>query len=195
MSRAQRPFWSSVAAAPRLPLRRTSLRSSRRRSLLALGQGGTAALYLAPSRFAGRNRARPCADRSSCRTHPVGTRLRAPCTAARFHLGPSVSARRIRARSRADRCLAAGRARTAAALGALARPPDGPAEQRARALWLAEDAARELPNLTLEDALQLVHLYAELGSPNYERAALRWLERYLTEGMPAPSHIRRPRMD
>jgi hypothetical protein len=27
-----------------------------------------------------------------------------------------------------------------------------------RALWLAEDAARDLPNLPLEDALQLVHL-------------------------------------
>jgi len=27
-----------------------------------------------------------------------------------------------------------------------------------RALWAAEDAARELPNLPLEDALQLVHL-------------------------------------
>jgi integrase len=34
-----------------------------------------------------------------------------------------------------------------------------------RALWLAEDAARELPNLPLEDALQLVHLYFERGSP------------------------------
>ena len=41
-----------------------------------------------------------------------------------------------------------------------------------RALWLAEDAARELPNLPLEEALQLVHLYAEHGSPNYEKAAL-----------------------
>jgi hypothetical protein len=41
-----------------------------------------------------------------------------------------------------------------------------------RALWLAEDAARELPNLPLEDALQLVHLYAERGSPKYEKAAL-----------------------
>ena len=38
-----------------------------------------------------------------------------------------------------------------------------------RALWLAEDAARELPNLPLEDALQLVHLYAERGSPKYEK--------------------------
>ena len=27
---------------------------------------------------------------------------------------------------------------------------------------MAEDAARELPNLPLEDTLQLVHLYAEL---------------------------------
>jgi hypothetical protein len=37
---------------------------------------------------------------------------------------------------------------------------------------LAEDAARELPNLPLdEDALQLVHLYADRGSPKFERAA------------------------
>jgi len=45
-----------------------------------------------------------------------------------------------------------------------------------------EDAARELPVLSLEDALQLVKLYAERGSPKYERAAMRWLEQYLTEG-------------
>jgi len=32
----------------------------------------------------------------------------------------------------------------------------------------AEDAARELPNLPLEDLLQLVHLYAERGSPKYD---------------------------
>ena len=57
------------------------------------------------------------------------------------------------------------------------------------ALWLAEDAARELPNLPLEEALQLVHLYAERGSPKYERAALRWLERYLTEGSPRLAHL------
>jgi len=53
-----------------------------------------------------------------------------------------------------------------------------------RALWLAEDAARELPNLSLQDALQLVHLYADRGSPKFERAAMRWLERYLTESSP-----------
>jgi hypothetical protein len=53
-----------------------------------------------------------------------------------------------------------------------------------RALWLAEDAARELPNLSLPEALQLVHLYAERGSPKFEPAARRWLVRYLTEGTP-----------
>jgi hypothetical protein len=35
----------------------------------------------------------------------------------------------------------------------------------------------------LEDALQLVHLYVARGSP-YEKAAMRWLERYLAEGSP-----------
>ena len=61
-----------------------------------------------------------------------------------------------------------------------------------RALWMAEDAARELPNLPLADALQLVHLYAERGSPKYEKAAMRWLERYLTEGSPRLQHFASP---
>jgi hypothetical protein len=55
---------------------------------------------------------------------------------------------------------------------------------------LAEDAARELPKLALEDALQLVHFYAERRSPKFEKAALRWLERYLTEGTPRLRHLR-----
>ena len=55
----------------------------------------------------------------------------------------------------------------------------------AEPFWLAEDAARELPNLPLEDALQLVHLYFERGSPKAEPAARRWLVRYLTEGSPS----------
>jgi hypothetical protein len=58
-----------------------------------------------------------------------------------------------------------------------------------RALWAAEDAARELPNLPLEDALQLVRLYAECGSSKYERAAMRWLERYLDESSPRLQHF------
>ncbi len=48
----------------------------------------------------------------------------------------------------------------------------------------AEDAAFELGALALEDALALVYLYADAGSPKYERAALRWLERYLAESSP-----------
>jgi hypothetical protein len=47
---------------------------------------------------------------------------------------------------------------------------------------MAEDAARELPNLSLDDALQLVRLYADQGSPKFQKAALRWLQRYAAEG-------------
>jgi hypothetical protein len=35
----------------------------------------------------------------------------------------------------------------------------------------------------------LVHLYADRSSPKYEPAALRWLERYLTEGTPRLQHF------
>jgi hypothetical protein len=56
-------------------------------------------------------------------------------------------------------------------------------------VWASEDALRELPNLPLEDALQLVHLYAERGSPKYEKAARRWLEGYLSEGTPRLQHF------
>jgi hypothetical protein len=52
-------------------------------------------------------------------------------------------------------------------------------------VWVAEAVARELPKVSLEDALRLVHLYGEKESPKYERAAMRWLERYLTERTPA----------
>lgn len=60
-----------------------------------------------------------------------------------------------------------------------------------RALWMAEDAARELPNLSLEDALQLVHLYAAHESPKFEPAARRWLIRYLAEGTPSMRDVAR----
>jgi hypothetical protein len=58
-----------------------------------------------------------------------------------------------------------------------------------RALWAAEDAAREMHELALEDALQLVHLYAERESPKYEKGAMRWLEQYLVEGSPRLQHF------
>jgi hypothetical protein len=42
---------------------------------------------------------------------------------------------------------------------------------------------------SLDDALRLVHLYAERESPKYECAAMRWLERYLTETSPRLQHF------
>jgi hypothetical protein len=48
-------------------------------------------------------------------------------------------------------------------------------------LIAAEASAREVGNLTLEEALRLLFLYAEKDPTKYERAALRWLVRYLTE--------------
>jgi hypothetical protein len=53
-----------------------------------------------------------------------------------------------------------------------------------RALWMAEDAARKPPKVPPRDALQLVHPCAERGSPRYEKAALRRLERYSSSALP-----------
>jgi hypothetical protein len=75
---------------------------------------------------------------------------------------------------------------------------------------MAEDAARGLPNLPLEDALQLVHLYAERGSPKEGGAAMarallsavirRAVDRELqragqlrTPPRPTSTSVRRPR--
>jgi hypothetical protein len=49
-------------------------------------------------------------------------------------------------------------------------------------LVIAEATAREITNLTLEEALRLLFLYAEKEPIKYERAALRWLARYVTDG-------------
>jgi hypothetical protein len=56
-------------------------------------------------------------------------------------------------------------------------------------VWVAEAVARELPRVSLEDALKLVHLYAEKESPKFERAALKWLARYLDERSPELSEV------
>lgn len=48
----------------------------------------------------------------------------------------------------------------------------------------AESAAREFEKLPLDFALALVHLYGEKRDRLYERAALRYLERYITETVP-----------
>jgi len=73
--------------------------------------------------------------------------------------------------------------------GAAQRPRPLPSSDRTPRTLGGWDAARELPNFPLEDALQLVHLYAEHGSPKYEKAALRWLERYLAESSPELKHF------
>ena len=49
-------------------------------------------------------------------------------------------------------------------------------------LVIAEATAREIGRLTLEEALRLLFLYAEHDPIKFERAALRWLSRYVTEG-------------
>ena len=51
-------------------------------------------------------------------------------------------------------------------------------------LWVAEAEALEMPRVSLEDALKLVYLYAEKESPKYERAAMKFLRRYLEEKEP-----------
>lgn len=69
----------------------------------------------------------------------------------------------------------------------LFRPPFAPSSSvpsRTATCWVAEAAARDLPQVSLEDALKLVHLYAEKESPKYEAAAMKWLSRYLKESSP-----------
>ncbi len=52
-------------------------------------------------------------------------------------------------------------------------------------VWVAEAVARELPHVPLEDALKLTRLYAEKERwDKFERAATRWLRRYLDEKSP-----------
>lgn len=50
---------------------------------------------------------------------------------------------------------------------------------------VAESVAREFPTLPLDYALALTHLYGEKGDRRYEAAALRYLERYITEAGPS----------
>jgi hypothetical protein len=58
-----------------------------------------------------------------------------------------------------------------------------------RNLRAAEDAARELGRLSLEDALGLCVLYRQCVPGRYERAAVRWLERFIAEKRPALEEV------
>ena len=54
---------------------------------------------------------------------------------------------------------------------------------------MAETVAREFPVLPLDFALALVHLYGEKGDSRYERAALRYLARYMAEADPSLADV------
>jgi hypothetical protein len=58
-----------------------------------------------------------------------------------------------------------------------------------RNLTAAEQAAFERPFIPLVDARALVELYAEKGDPKFERAALKYLARYLTEANPSLTDV------
>jgi len=54
----------------------------------------------------------------------------------------------------------------------------------ARNLVNAETAAREMGSLSLYDALSLRELLAATDPKRYERAALRWVQRFIDERLP-----------
>ena len=56
-------------------------------------------------------------------------------------------------------------------------------------LTAAEQAAFEVAFVALAQARSLVELYAEKGDPKYERAALKYLARYLAEGEPSLADV------
>ena len=56
-------------------------------------------------------------------------------------------------------------------------------------LAAAEQAAFEIPFIPLASARTLVELYAEKGDPKFERAALKYLARYLAEGKPSLTDV------
>jgi hypothetical protein len=53
----------------------------------------------------------------------------------------------------------------------------------------AEIAAREMGGLSLADALALCELLANTDPQRYERAALRWLERFIDEQLPPLAEV------
>jgi hypothetical protein len=50
-------------------------------------------------------------------------------------------------------------------------------------------AAREMGGLSLEDALLLCDLLAELNPPRFQRAAARWLQRFIEERSPPLAEV------
>jgi len=59
----------------------------------------------------------------------------------------------------------------------------------ARNVANAETAAREMGGLSLADALALCELLAACDPKRYERAALRWLQRFIDERLPPLTEV------
>jgi hypothetical protein len=58
-----------------------------------------------------------------------------------------------------------------------------------RHLNAAEMAAREMGRLSLEDALSLCALIVDLDRARADRAALRWLQRFIDERQPSLAEV------
>ena len=58
-----------------------------------------------------------------------------------------------------------------------------------RNVQAAEMAAREMGGLSLSDALLLCELLANADPARYERAALRWLQRFIDERSPPLTEV------
>ena len=58
-----------------------------------------------------------------------------------------------------------------------------------RHVQAAEMAAREMGGLSLADALLLCELQARVDPARYERAALRWLQRFINERTPPLTEV------
>ena len=58
-----------------------------------------------------------------------------------------------------------------------------------RHVHAAEMAAREIGGLSLADALLLCELLANVDPARYERAALRWLQRFIDERLPPLTEV------
>jgi hypothetical protein len=59
----------------------------------------------------------------------------------------------------------------------------------ARNVVNAETAAREMGHVSLADALALCELLAATDPKRYERAALRWLQRFIDERLPPLAEV------
>jgi hypothetical protein len=58
-----------------------------------------------------------------------------------------------------------------------------------RDVQAAEMAAREMGGLSLADALSLCEVLANADPARYERAALRWLQRFIDERLPPLAEV------